>query len=219
MSKDIDVAIAEEKAKRKSRKPLTKRRWAEIAALWSIGEMTLRDLSEKFGVAPETISRKMKAMGVVKSEKAEEHAKQVRESVQQASADESKVLGDRIRETKNEHYRNARALSAAAMREVADAAKKKNLALAEPALKALERAAKVQDMTMRQRWTLLGLDKEDAQDDDLPDLTIRTMSDEEIEEVQRKAEEMSAGVAADVDPLSALDGEVDVIDFYGDENG
>ena len=198
------------------RKPLQKKEWAEIAALWSLGEARLADLARKFKVAPETVSRKMKKMGVKYGESAAEHTKKVQKKVEEAAVTDASVVAERIRETKEEHYRNSRALAAAAMRVLTTAQKSKHpLATAEPDLKAIERAIKIQDSALRQRWMVLGLDKIDSDDGDLPDLMIREMTEGEIDKIKADSEQMAAGVGdvgnlgefdMDDDPLADVDG-------------
>lgn len=212
--------MTEEAPKKTSRKraPLSKKAWAQISALWAIGEVTLTDLSDKFNVAPETISRKMKALGVTKGERAEEHAAEVKKEVEQASIDDAKVTASRIKETKEEHYRNSRALAGAAMRVLADATKKNlPLATAEPDLKAIERAIKIQDSALKQRWTILGLDKDDIDSDDLPNLQITEMTADQIIEVQRQSEKMACGVGDVSDLGMGLDMDADDIALIGED--
>lgn len=169
--------------KKTVKKKLTEAKWTEAEALWSTGEFQLAELSERFGVRPETLSRRFKKNGVKKGEMPVAEA--VKEAVTAAVVDDATVLIARVRETKEEHYKWAKIISGMAMKEVASASKEgKAIASAHPNLKALQTCMQIVDQGYKSRASILGIDGEEDELDQIPELVVSELSQEQIEEMR-----------------------------------
>lgn len=206
-----------EVASKKKRTPsgkgrhLTAGQKAEAISLWKMGAVTLEQLSEKFGKDKSTFIRLFNEAGVAKGESAKEHAEKVAEKVEKAAVDDATVLADRIRETKENSYKLAKAIERLVSSQIIDAqAKKQPISTKLMEFKALEIAGKALRLTREERYTVLGIaDGEKDNEDDIPELQIRELSKQEIEEIQKKALE-EANNDEDLDlPDMDLDPEVE----------
>ena len=156
-----------------SKKRLTPKEWAEATALWESGEVTSKDLSDKFGVSRETFLRRFKKDGIEKGVRAHEHADAVREELSKSLSPDQVLTAQRAKETKEQHYNWSAALARMAMNEIAVAARDKvPVASKLPNLKAIEKAAAILEKARNERWIVLGLDKNDDFDDEMPELAI-----------------------------------------------
>lgn len=165
---------------------LTESQWSEAAALWELGEVTLADLSERYGCTINSISRKLKKIGAKRGSKAQEHRREVIKTVQKSALTDSEITGQRIRDTKEEAYTWAVMLQKAALSEIANALQNKtNLAIKTPALKAIEKAIAIVETGTKIRRTALDMDKEDVDPMNMPDLVIRELTQDQILRLQK----------------------------------
>lgn len=196
-----------------SRKPyhrLTDAQWSEAGVLWERGEASLRELSERFGVREETLSRGLKARGHEKGAKAEEHSKNVAEHVEKTLMNDAAAMAARIRATKEDHYKYAETLAKLIMKEIIEAQRNSRpVALAHDSIKTLRMAAQALQTVRGERWVLLGLDKDDAEADELPELLVSVLNEEKIAEIQQGTNEL--------DELD-LDGLDDGIEVEGEDD-
>ncbi|MDR8284238.1 DNA-binding protein, partial [Acinetobacter baumannii] len=79
--------------------------WAEAEALWASGDVTLEDLAKKVGVSATSVSLHMKKRKITKGEKAKEHSERISKQVAEDILSEGTVHSQRIKETKEEHYK------------------------------------------------------------------------------------------------------------------
>lgn len=165
-------------------KRLTKVQWAEAKALWRGGAHTLAMLSQKFDVTKETLGKRFKKDGCIKGEATVERELQGR--LEAAALEDASKIASRVKETKEECYTWSRAFQRMAVAEVA-AAKQSKIPVESVAknLKAIETAMNIIKIGREERYALLGMDKDDAQDEELPTLVVKRMSDEEQEQLRR----------------------------------
>lgn len=178
---------------------LTPRQWAEAEALWEAGEVTLDDLAAKFSRDRSAFVRYFKKHGITKGSKAAERKEEVKEAVAAAAIDEATVLANRIRETKEDHYKMSSALAKLVWAEVLTAKKdSRPFAAIKDNLKALDNAMNVLMKARQERFAILGLDKDDYVDEDgLPELVISELTAAQIEELRnRDEEELEASTTA-----------------------
>jgi transposase-like protein len=170
-----------------SRSRLTAAEIAEAVAMYESGTTTLEDLARKFDKVPETFHRLFKRLGVTKGAKAEEMKERVKEEVEKAVVDDAATLAQRIRETKEEHYKVAAALFKLNWNEVLQA-KKAGMTLASiaPNLKAIQLAAQNFKLIRDERYAVLGINDETGDDDEIPELPIHELTQEQIEEMRKK---------------------------------
>src|SRR4051812_21461934 len=95
---------AEVEVDEKTGKFLTPAQWAEIVALWELGEVTLDELSSRFEISPGGISKGLKKRGATKGSRAKEIADRVTKTVLKAHEDEALSAAEerqrKINETK-----------------------------------------------------------------------------------------------------------------------
>lgn len=177
---------------------MTPRQWAEAEALWEAGEVTLGDLAARFDKDRSAFVRYFKKHGIVKGSRAAARKEEVKEAVAAAGIDEATVLANRIRETKEDHYKMSSALAKLVWAEVLTAKKdEKPFSAIKDNLKALDNAMNVLMKARMERFAILGLDKDDYVDEDgLPELVISELTAAQIEELRNRDEEgLEAGTA------------------------
>lgn len=167
--------------------------WAEAEALWESGNITLAELSKRFGRAEETFSRHFASLGIKKGSKQAQSAEMVKEEVAKNIADDAKVLSTRIRESKEEHYKMTTVITKLVMNEVLSAQKSgMPLEAKSNNIKALKDAMSVVKMAREERWAILGMDDPDSiNEDDLPELVISEMTAKQIEDMHLAQEKAS----------------------------
>lgn len=170
---------------------MTPRQWAEAEALWEAGEVTLDDLAARFDKDRSAFVRYFKKHGIVKGSRAAARKEEVKEAVAAAGIDEATVLANRIRETKEDHYKMSSALAKLVWAEVLTAKKdEKPFSAIKDNLKALDNAMNVLMKARMERFAILGLDKDDYVDEDgLPELVISELTAAQIEELRNRDEE------------------------------
>ena len=190
----------------RSSKRMTPAQWAESEALWESGQVTLGDLAKKFDKAEETFSRYFKKKGLKKCAKKDEHAEMVKEKVADSIADDPTELARRIRETKEEHYKMARALGQLAWREVLKAQAGGSMAESTPEFKSLKEAMTVLKLVREERWIVLGLDNPDTENEaNLPELVISELTADQIEAMQRSQEDDLAMQSLNLEDIEEIE--------------
>ena len=177
---------------------MTPRQWAEAEALWESGEVTLDDLAKRFDKDRSAFVRYFKKHGIVKGSRAAARKEEVKEAVAAAGIDEATVLANRIRETKEDHYKMSSALAKLVWAEVLTAKKdEKPFSAIKDNLKALDNAMNVLMKARMERFAILGLNKDDYVDEGgLPELVISELTAAQIEELRNRDEEgLEAGIA------------------------
>jgi len=199
------MSVEEPKAKH-----LTPREWAEIEELWMLGDITLNELGERYGVNPSYLSRKLAERGIKKGSKKGEAIERVREAVAAQQAEKTAETLRKIEETKKEHYEYARTLGKLAFTLVAQRVKAgQPISLAKDDIRTVKEAMIALQIARNERWAILGLDKDDTQGEELTQLVIHEMTREEIEEL--RAHQRAQRLEDDIDEIDRL------VESMGDE--
>lgn len=210
------MSKAPESKEKATVKKLAAAQWAEAQAMWELGSVSLTDLSDRYGLARETFSRKFKKLGIIKGSRAAEQADRVRQEIEKTSITDATILAERAKATKDDHYNWATLLARMAMLEISNA-RNENRAIStvEPAMKAIDKALSALSKARLERWKCLGLDDETFLPEDLPDLTIKELTAEDIEEMRERGfgDMTNESLADDLSDLS------DLSDLGLDENG
>jgi AcrR family transcriptional regulator len=202
---------------------LTPKQWAEAEALWESGEVTLDDLAARFGKHKSAFSAHFKNKGIEKGKRKEELKAAVKEEVARAAIDDATVLAARIKETKEEHYKMAAGLAKLSWNEILLAKQESRpVATALNNLKALDAAMTVLKKAREERWAVLGLDRDDALDEDgLPDLVISELTADQIEALRNRDDDDALMLPSEQAALEAELADLDddeIIDDGGDDD-
>lgn len=164
-------------------KRLSQKQWAEAESLWELGQVTLAELSEKYGKHQSLFWKHFSKRGIKKGSKAEVMKDRIHEAAVNAATEDMKLLQARIRETKDEHYKMAQALAKLTWSEVLTAKQSGTPFGAKlNDLRALDSAMNVLAKARQERYAVLGLDKDDFVDEEgLPELVISELTQEQIE--------------------------------------
>lgn len=195
----------EEKAEESKR--LTIAEWEEIKTLWELGEVTLADLSDRFGISISAVSQGLKRRGATRGSRAREVASAVAEKAITAAVESSFASGklQKIEDTKRQQYDWTTFIGKATMTALAKAQKDGRAFSTEMQnLKALRIAAVTVGDVMRQRYEILGI-SEEIEQGAIPVLEIIGMDDERIKNI-REAQDLG-----DDDLLPSLDAELEEI--------
>lgn len=195
-------------------KRLTPAEWEQVKLLWEYGNHTLADLSDKFGIRRDTIHRRLKEDGIEKGARAHEAAQAITSGMNDEMAKQAAENVKRIVETRNDHYRYAEVLARMTMGEIVGAKNASQaFATRDANLAALNKAAKTLEVLRKERWVLLGLDREDGDPEDMDELMITELSQEQIEAMQAEMRGLEY-----TDPMEGLDeSDNEIVDEEGED--
>lgn len=172
---------------------LTNRQWAQEEAMYAMGDTTQAAIAAKYSLTVQAVFQHMKRRGIKKGSKAVASSKAIEEGIQLAAVSEASVTAARIKETKEDHYKMASALSRLSWQEVLKA-KQDGLPVstATPNLRALDLASAVLKRLREERYAILGLDRHDFVDEDaLPELVISELTDEQIAKLHERDDDFN----------------------------
>ena len=169
----------------------TSAEWAEICALWELGDTTLVELGEKFNMNPEYLCRKLKAAGVNKGAKAGQVISKVKdqlvEAASDAAAEEALKIAAKKKATKEDCYGWIESLQKLTMQKVVSSIKKQEpLSMIKGDIQTLEKAMTIIAVGRKERFDLLGLNGDEVDPNDLPELIIRELTADEIHSLQNQ---------------------------------
>lgn len=161
--------------------------WETIKALYEAGTATIDELATQFEVKPDTLRKRLKREGVVKGSRSEQVAEAAASAAADAAREQAERMVRRIGETKEQHYQYAEAIAKVTMKTIV-AAQNKGQALAaiEGDLSALQRAMKTLETARKERWAILGLDNDDGNPEDVPELLVSELTEEQVREIQEQ---------------------------------
>ena len=163
------------------KKRLSEKEWSEIVVLWELGEHSLQDLSDRYGITTGAISSGLNRRGAIHGRLAMEEA----QKVAKGSQDDFAVMLQRAKDTKDFHYKSSSLIGQLAVKKVQQAERGDiSYAQADDEIKVLLNASKVNAEARKERFAVLGLDKDDLVLEDLPELTIQEMSSFEVEQIR-----------------------------------
>lgn len=168
---------------------LSEEAWAEIDALWELGEATLPELADRYGVSTRTLQAHFEKNRIVKGSKGREIALGIKAEIfSQASAnmqDIAKLAG----EAKRQAYVNAKAIEGLLMEQLQVAASTPSEAYrTATAIKSLALAAQTTERLLGIKYKALGLDRDERLAEELPEIKFRYITPEEALEMRRAQE-------------------------------
>jgi len=198
---------------RKKKPQLKNSQWAEMAAWWESGEVTLKELSAKFGVHESTISRYMDLNGHIKGSKAEEFAEEIRQRIADELAGDVIETVKRVKQIKEDYLRRMDMVSRLVEKEISNAINSKlPMQTALHNVRAIGEMTKVFATARSETYLLLGVREleEKAMADDIPELLISELTSNDIERIhmeQAKADGMIGAI-----DMPSIESDDDVIE-------
>lgn len=169
-------------------KNLTASQRAEAVLLWRAGQVTLEDLAKKFKRRPETFSRMFKRMGIEKGSAVAEQAEKMAKAAETAALNDVEVTLSRIAKARDEHYQMSSSLAKIAWSEIVRV-KKAGLPIEslKDTMATLKMAGEIVGNSRKELFEVLNVAKHEAAGsmEDLPELTVRELSSEDIEQLQQ----------------------------------
>ena len=166
---------------------LSTREWAEVEAKYKTGDYTAKELGHTYGVSPATITAHFHKNKIKKGEDANKLIQEAREQVADEEAKQASETYQKIIETKEEHYRYAKAVAGLTYNLIANSIRnKQSLGGLTDEMKAMKDAAAIFQQTQKARWDVLGIDKWEDMEEDLPTLIVEDFTNEEIREIQKR---------------------------------
>lgn len=101
---------------------LSNEAWAEIDALWELGEATLPELADRYGVSTRTLQAHFEKNGVVKGSKGRELAREVKAEIFSRASENMKDIARLAGESKRQAYVNSLAIEGLLMEQLQIAA-------------------------------------------------------------------------------------------------
>lgn len=178
-----------------TRKRMTPAQWAEARAMWATGEFTLEQIAEKFGVARETLSRRFNKDGVKKGQSAID--KKVEAEIIEKAAKNVDKWAERSEQARESYFKSLEMLHKLTVATLGKAHQEKKLFSAQADLKAIQLAAITLDKVRSNQWAVLGLDKEGAEDDEIPELLVRSLTPDEVARI--RSMQAGAGTVDDIE--------------------
>src|ERR1700722_15991109 len=184
------------KTKRKYQR-LTPSVWAKICAEWEVGDVTLAELSDRFGVNTRTLQAHFAKHAVAKGAKAAQLESSVKEELFKLELDGKDDVIQRARATRETAYQNAVTVETLIMAQLELAQKDPSQAFkAASAVKLLSLAAAGLERLHALKWSALGMNRDSVVSDELPKLIFVDLTNQEIKEMQQGQDEDELG-----DPL------------------
>lgn len=174
---------------------LTTSQKAEAVALWRTGDVTLEFLAKKFGKRPETFSRLFSRMGIKKGSEAAAAAAKIASTIESHKLTEVEETLNRIKKVKEDHYKMSTGLAQLVWAEIVRA-RKADLPLdkLKEVFASLKLAGEVISNSRKELYDLLGIEEADKRGDldELPELTVRELTQGETEQLRNAASEEDA---------------------------
>ncbi len=165
-----------------AKKRMSPAQWAEARAMWASGEFNLDQISEKYGVTRETLSRRFNKDGVKKGEAAID--KKIEAEIIDKAVKNVDKWTERGEQARESHFKALDMLHKMTVKTLVDAQRGKGLFTAQPDLKALQMGATTLGLIRQHQWAVIGLDKELGEEDDIPELLVRSLTPDEVQRIR-----------------------------------
>ena len=152
--------------------------------------MTLEDLAKRFKKRPETFSRLFTRMEIKKGSGAAEAAKKITEMAEARSVSEAEETLQKIAKTRREHYQMSGVLAKIAYSEIVRCREAKtDIGALKDVMVTLKMAGEVIGNARKELFAVLDVEKyaKSEELDDLPELTVRELTTEEMSQLQNQS--------------------------------
>lgn len=187
MSEPVEKPKSTRGGRKVGAKSLTVTQKAEAAALWRSGAITLDGLAAKYKKRPETFSRLFARMGIEKGSSAEVAMKRAEEAIAARSVSDLEETLKRIAGVKDAHFKMSQAIAVMAFRELQQT-KTAGLDISKlkDTMAVYKTVGEIIGNSRRELFDILDVEKHDKDKelDDLPDLTVRELTNVELEQLR-----------------------------------
>lgn len=182
--------------------------WLVISALWERGEVTLKELSEKFGITEPALSQGLKRRGIKRGSKAHIVSKEI----ERTYAEEKEKMIQEIFAFKKRFLRYGDFLMTLTMNQITEAHKeKKKIATCKPEIEAIFAATKVYKTIRNDMFHLYDLYNPDNQPEEETTFNIGVYSEADIEAL-REGQELMAEMLKESNKDKDEDEDLDELD-------
>ncbi|MCC0003829.1 MAG: hypothetical protein H6872_01280 [Methylobacteriaceae bacterium] len=189
---------------------LTSTDWAQVRAEWEVGEASLEELSQKYGVSRRALQIHFRKHSSEKGSQSKVVAREVAEAIFAAFGADRQERVRLGREARATEFDNARRLERLIMTQLEEAEAGGSAAFRSSAvMKAISLATQALERTQNMKWRALGLGPDESTDD-LPVIEIVDLTEQEISAMQAKH-------AEGIDECDAYSSEGASLDDDGDE--
>lgn len=176
-------------AKRRYTK-LTEAEWAEAEAAWASGSATLPELAHRTGVTERGLQARFARRGLQKGEAAKAIAAQVVARVKEQEAARVDTLVERAAAIRETAYANAVKVERMIVDRLdAAAADPSQTFAASAAIKMMVAASAALERLHTLKRSALGISDDDVNDDEVPVLVVRDLTDAETDAIRAKQDE------------------------------
>ena len=202
---NLGIAMTSEATPKRKYTRLSPSTWAEIEALWQVGEVTLAELSDRYGVSQRALQAHFHKRGITKGEKSAALAATVKEEVLKDELDDPDLTVKRAKDVREAAYTNAVVVENLMMAQLQAVQKDPSQVLkAASAVKMLSLAAAGLERLHDLKWKALGLDRDSAFQGEMPELVIRVLTDEEAAEMraaQQEEDDFDSQILSSEEPI------------------
>lgn len=182
-------------------KSLNTKEKAEAAALWRSGAVTLDDLAKKFKKRPETFSRLFARMGIEKGSGEAAAIKKAEEAIAAKVGTDAEETLRRIAQVKDTHFKMSQSIAVMAFRDLQRAkAAELDIGKLKDAMSVYKLVSDVVGNSRKELFDILNVEKHerDGELDDLPDLTVRELTQGEVDMLSAAPEDDGMDTGADM---------------------
>lgn len=204
----LEQFVKKRSDKNKAHKRMSKENYGQAKAMWLTGDYTLKDIAAKFDVTTNNLHVRFKKDGVAKGAARDVHQKAAQKALAQKMADDVKKHASMAASTRNRSLQGIEVISKLRGNIIAQQVKSKN-----PISEIFDDVKTLNELSkgMKSDWDavkfILDMDKKTETEDELPQLTFRAMTDEDIAKINEDKQ-------AELDEL----GELDVPDITSEPN-
>lgn len=170
-------------------KRLTEAEWIVVSSLWELGEVTLKELSEKFGISEPALSQGLKRRGIKRGSKAHLASKEVELRIKE----EKEKMVEEIFHFRKKFLKYGDFLMTLTMNELTEAKKAGDkLITKKPELDAIFAATKVYKTIRHDMFHLYDMYNNNDTGEENEEFNFGVYSEKEIEELREAQELMDA---------------------------
>lgn len=168
---------------------LSNETWAEIDAIWELGEGTLPELADRYGVSTRTLQAHFEKCGIVKGSKGRELALEVKAEIFSRASENMKDIAKLAGETKRQAYVSSLAIESLLLEQLKIAASTPAEAYrTATTIKSLALAAQATERLLGIKYKALGLNRDERLVEELPEIKFTYITAEQAEQMRREQE-------------------------------